>query len=915
STLDQLRSRTANRRSRRASRQQSLGSAGGTSDANELEGVEGNNFATPPASSASSRRNNSRGSTGTPKTHDTFSRPSTSMSIESSTQGPDEGEFVTLKQATPLVETKLIEEKSGDLVEKYGTKLPPGPPPAKLRRANKKMTITTVTFMSKTLKKVETLRPKRKNPNSTTPEKQKSFTSPGSQKSINGHRKLLVCGKAENGRLGLHGNSSSHVLKPHPIRHFTGRVQKIAAGRDHTLALSSDGAIYAWGLGHDGRLGLGTEDNAPHPTKISFGPIADQVVTAIACGEMHCLAVTESRKVFSWGRNYYGRLGHGDSNNRSVPEMIRSLSHLSIYNVSAGVAYSVEIIDICSGYDHSLALDSVGEVYSWGNGGYGQLGQSAGNLCISTPEVVSGLSGQQCVSIAAGEFSSIAITAVGSIFSWGGGFGALGHEDVKNVYEPKLVDALKDFNVAACAVGSVHALVLVETDTAFDESEMEISYQEDDDEILQDFDEESSLEDDGMERKKSDGRNRGGDVSLESSVNSIDFDAPLLNNAGSSPVSGGGRVGDEQRSKAGKISKKSVTSPSPYRSHDGTSSLGHVEEDEWLDEGEGAISLRVNDAPKYAPQSPELYSRETLFKYGDTLARFGYQGFSGEENYRKKYALGNQLGGGNLEMQEEESPPTHRYPTKDDADGVGVRTPTTYMRSTPSTGRTIGSTTFFNNVSGGGGGGGGGGSLSTGGARAAPVGKGGVELARWLEKHDLGELYESLTGSGFGSLDSLSKNVEFTDGALEEMGVFKKGLRMQFLAALKKLRSFKLVANVVRGEGMKSGGWCGPTRRRISVKWMGGQKMTRVATGNKPMWSETLIFQSVDQGEAERGEVIMEVIQNGVAKSSCSVAFEEIDRVPSEAEMGDGKPYPLVSVKGDMVGCIWVKLLLRREGL
>jgi hypothetical protein len=81
------------------------------------------------------------------------------------------------------------------------------------------------------------------------------------------------------------------------------------------------------------------------------------------------------------------------------------------------------------------------------------------------------------------------------------------------------------------------------------------------------------------------------------------------------------------------------------------------------------------------------------------------------------------------------------------------------------------------------------------------------------------------------------------------------------------------------------------------------------------MWSETLIFQSVDQGEAERGEVIMEVIQNGVAKSSCSVAFEEIDRVPSEAEMGDGKPYPLVSVKGDMVGCIWVKLLLRREGL
>lgn len=355
-------------------------------------------------------------------------------------------------------------------------------------------------------------------------------------------------------------------------------------------------------------------------------------------------------------------------------------------------------------------------------------------------------------------------------------------------------------------------------------------------------------------------------------------------------------------------SKIAVSSPSPHRSHDGTSSLGHVEEDEWLDEGEGAISLRVNGVPKYAPQSPELYSRETLFKYGDTLARFGYQGFSGEENYRKKYALGNQLGKGDTEMQEDESPPTHSYPAKEDADGVGMTTPTTYMRSTPSTGRTIGTTTFFNNSSRGG-------STTNSSRAAAPVGKGGVDLARWLEKHDLGELYESLTGSGFGSLDSISKNVEFTDSALEEMGVFKKGLRMQFLAALKKLRSFKLVATIVRGEGMKNGGWCGPTRRRISVKWMGGQKLTRVATGNKPVWSETLIFQSIDQGEAERGEVVLEVIQNGIAKSSCCVSFEEIDRVPSEAEIGDGKPYPLVSVKGDMVGCIWVKLILRREGL
>jgi hypothetical protein len=81
---------------------------------------------------------------------------------------------------------------------------------------------------------------------------------------------------------------------------------------------------------------------------------------------------------------------------------------------------------------------------------------------------------------------------------------------------------------------------------------MEISYQEDNEEVLQDFDEESSLEDDRIGGEKTDGRNRGGDVSLESSVNSIDFDAPLLNNPGSSLMSGG-REGGEHGPKAGEM--------------------------------------------------------------------------------------------------------------------------------------------------------------------------------------------------------------------------------------------------------------------------------------------------------------------------------------------------------------------------
>ena len=59
---------------------------------------------------------------------------------------------------------------------------------------------------------------------------------------------------------------------------------------------------------------------------------------------------------------------------------------------------------VSAGYDHSLALTSTGEVYSWGNGGYGQLGHGDSSLCISTPELIAGLSGESCVSVNAGEF-------------------------------------------------------------------------------------------------------------------------------------------------------------------------------------------------------------------------------------------------------------------------------------------------------------------------------------------------------------------------------------------------------------------------------------------------------------------------------------------------------------------------------
>jgi hypothetical protein len=105
----------------------------------------------------------------------------------------------------------------------------------------------------------------------------------------------------------------------------------------------------------------------------------------------------------------------------------------------------------------------VGDVYSWGNGGYGQLGQGDSNNVIPQPELVAGLSGQQGVSVSAGEYHSVCITAVGSVFSWGhGGHGALGHGNLKNCYEPRQIDAANHCHVSSVSAGASHTMLCVE---------------------------------------------------------------------------------------------------------------------------------------------------------------------------------------------------------------------------------------------------------------------------------------------------------------------------------------------------------------------------------------------------------------------------------------------------------------------
>ena len=117
-------------------------------------------------------------------------------------------------------------------------------------------------------------------------------------------------------------------------------------------------------------------------------------------------------------------------------------------------------VSVSAGAGHSLALTADGAVWSWGSGGNGRLGHG-GRQRRLLPKKVEAFAGQRVVAVSAGFDHSLAITADGAVWSWGGGGGGqLGHGDEQDEHLPKKIEALAGQRVIAASAGTKHSLAL-----------------------------------------------------------------------------------------------------------------------------------------------------------------------------------------------------------------------------------------------------------------------------------------------------------------------------------------------------------------------------------------------------------------------------------------------------------------------
>jgi len=169
---------------------------------------------------------------------------------------------------------------------------------------------------------------------------------------------LWIWGDNSQGQLGL---NDVNVSKSSPTQVGSGTDwSKINAGGNHILAIKTDGTLWAWGLNNAGQVGNNSVSNRSSPVQVGSSTTWSQINTGP--GSTLSLSTKTDGTLWSWGSNFTGQLGHGDTVYRSSPTQV-------------GVATTWSQISVGQRTVGTIKTD--GTLWTWGSNVSGVLGNNS----------------------------------------------------------------------------------------------------------------------------------------------------------------------------------------------------------------------------------------------------------------------------------------------------------------------------------------------------------------------------------------------------------------------------------------------------------------------------------------------------------------------------------------------------------
>ena len=230
------------------------------------------------------------------------------------------------------------------------------------------------------------------------------------------------------GALGT-GNTTSYS-SPVQIGALTTWSVNLACGQAAASAIKTDGTLWTWGYAAQGQLGHGNTTSISSPVQV--GALTTWSKVAMGNSAYHTVAIKTDGTLWTWGMNYQGALGLGNTTYYSSPMQVGALTTWST---------------MAAGYNCTSAIKTDGTLWAWGLNNNGQLG-TGNTTAYSSPVQVGALT--TWLSVVSGGYQMLALKTDGTIWGWGyNGVGQLGDGTTTNRSSPVQVGSLTTWSKLA----------------------------------------------------------------------------------------------------------------------------------------------------------------------------------------------------------------------------------------------------------------------------------------------------------------------------------------------------------------------------------------------------------------------------------------------------------------------------------